>query len=402
MGGRVREDVRVAPADLVPITWSQALGWRLRRQLLSPPGGYGAVEVAARLCGVQAQVPSAADLACAVRTLDPSANPGLVEGLATGRLVRTWTVRGTLHTLPVDTAARQLALLAHARTWHSASWQRTFAPLPVMAALTEQVHDALAAGPLTRADLVAAVADRIPHGDLAEQLRSGWSALLKPLAWQGTLCQGPPDGRSVTFARPDLLLPSWPGLPDPDVAGPAVVRDYLAAFGPATMRAFDAWLLRGSTRRTDLRRWFEALADETVEVDVAGRAALMLADQLDDLLSAPPADGQVHLLPGFDQYVLGPGTADSEIVPPAHRALVSRPGGWISPVVLLAGRVAGTWQVVAGEPQVDAFPGVDLPGPELAAALERTATLLAGPLLAGPLLAGPLLAGRDRDGTVSG
>ena len=61
-----------------------------------------------------------------------------------------------------------------------------------------------------------------------------------------------------------------------------------------------------------------------------------------------PPDGKpstaVRLLPGFDQYVLGPGTSDQNVVPSAHRADVSRAAGWISPVVVCRGRVAGTWK----------------------------------------------------------
>lgn len=53
----------------------------------------------------------------------------------------------------------------------------------------------------------------------------------------------------------------------------------------------------------------------------------------------------MRLLPGFDQYVLGPGTADGHVVPPARRAVVSRQAGWISPVVVAGGHVCGTWDL---------------------------------------------------------
>ena len=291
--------------------------------------------------------------------------------------MRTWTVRGTLHVLPPSMAARQLSLLAAARTWHKGSWQRAFAPLPVMSALAEHVWAALDAGPLTREELVRAVDGQMEHEDLAEHLRSGWSTLLKPLAWQGILCQGPPRGRHVTFARPDRLLRNWDGLPDPDETGPGVVRDYLAVFGPATIDAFDAWLLRGGTPKTQLREWFAALEEEIVPVDVEGRTALARRVDLDELVATEPDPGGVHLLPAFDQYLLGPGTSDPAILAPERRALVSRPGGWISPVVLLGGRVAGTWAEVNGEPSVSLFPEVKLPRAELSAAVQRMGAILA-------------------------
>ena len=53
----------------------------------------------------------------------------------------------------------------------------------------------------------------------------------------------------------------------------------------------------------------------------------------------------MRLLPGFDQYVLGPGTDDGRVVPPSRRAAVSRQSGWISPVVVAGGVVSGTWEL---------------------------------------------------------
>jgi Winged helix DNA-binding domain len=355
------------------VTWQQVLGRRLRWQLVDEPSAPDAVTVVERLAGVQAQVPSAAELAVAVRRREPA--PGaLAQALARGELVRTWAHRGTLHVLPVAAAGAHLALLAAARSWHRSPWQRTFAPLAVMDALAEQIPQALAGGPLTRAELVEALRDHA--GDVAGELASGWGTVLKPLAWQGLLCQGPPRGRNVTFARPDLLLPGWRGLPAVEEAAPVVVRAYLAAYGPATPDAFDAWLLRGASRRADLTRWFAGLADELTEVDVEGRRGYLLTEHLDDLLGGPPVTRRVHLLPAFDQYVLGPGTADPQIVPAEQRKLVSRAGGWISPVVLVDGRVAGTWEVADGAPVVTPFPGVTIPARPLAEAVERLGAAL--------------------------
>ena len=53
------------------VTMRQVLAWRLRRQHLDEPAP-GVVEVTDRLCGVQAQVSSSAELAIAVRTGRPA------------------------------------------------------------------------------------------------------------------------------------------------------------------------------------------------------------------------------------------------------------------------------------------------------------------------------------------
>jgi Winged helix DNA-binding domain len=64
---------------------------------------------------------------------------------------------------------------------------------------------------------------------------------------------------------------------------------------------------------------------------------------VDDIAAAKPFD-DVRLLPAFDQFVLGPGTKDVQIIAAKRRAQISKTAGWISPVVVWRGRVAGTWE----------------------------------------------------------
>ena len=82
----------------VKITWQQALAWRMKRQLLDPVGTLSVAEVVRRLCGVQAQVASSAELAVRVRR--EKSRPGEVSrALSDGRLIKTWAMRGALHLL---------------------------------------------------------------------------------------------------------------------------------------------------------------------------------------------------------------------------------------------------------------------------------------------------------------
>ncbi len=99
---------------------------------------------------------------------------------------------------------------------------------------------------------------------------------------------------------------------------------------------------------------FDALGDRLAEVEVDGERAFVLAEDLDQLASARPTRA-VRLLPGFDQYVLGPGTADGHVVPAARRAAVSKQSGWIAPVVVSAGVVCGTWELDADRVKVGWF-----------------------------------------------
>jgi hypothetical protein len=289
-------------------------------------------------------VPSAAAQAVAVRTPAGTADDGTVDAaLAAGTLVRTWAARGTLHLLAADQAPAVLALLADARSWDKGSWQREFATAEQMGALEAAAAEVLADAVLTREELTAALVAHSGHTDLTGALGSGWGAVLKPLAWQGLLCHGPPAGTRVTFTSPAAAVPGWPGLPRPDEAARAVVPAFLAAHGPATPEAFDAWLLRGATPRKRLRGWFaDLLADGTLaEVTVDGARRYARAADLDDLAVAPRVG--LRLLGPFDPYVLGAGTGDTDLVPAEHRREVSRTAGWIAPVVVDDGRVVGTW-----------------------------------------------------------
>lgn len=155
------------------------------------------------------------------------------------------------------------------------------------------------------------------------------------------------------------------------------MRDYLAAYGPATIEAFDAWLLRGATPKAKMRRWFAALGDELSHVEVENRPALVLSADIDELTATRPSPNAVHLLPAFDQYVLGPGTNDTAITPAAHRPLVSRAGGRISPVVVVRGPRRRNLASRRRCPAHQGVPGADLPTRELAAAIERMTSLLA-------------------------
>jgi hypothetical protein len=51
----------------------------------------------------------------------------------------------------------------------------------------------------------------------------------------------------------------------------------------------------------------------------------------------------VRLLPAFDRYVVAAPRDRDAVLPAAERARVYRPQGWLSPVLLIDGRMAGVW-----------------------------------------------------------
>src|SRR5437762_2174289 len=316
----------------------------MRRQLLDPVGDGTAADVVRRLCGVQAQVASTAELAVRVRRT--TSRPGdVARALAQGRLIKTWAMRGTLHLLTPEDAGAFLSLIAAGRSWDRPSWQRYFGVTPKqLEALRGVVREALDGAVLTREELVAAVTARRGFAHVGDALRSGWGSLLKPLAWQGDLCFGPSQGARVTFMRPESASARWAGVPAPDDAAPMAIAAYLRAYGPSTVDGFRNWLSRGRTSKAKLRQWFDAFRPRLAEVQVGSEKAFVLAEDLDDLV-ATKRTRAVRLLPGFDQFVMGPGTEDAHVVPAHRRRVVSKQSGWISPVVIAGGVVRGTWDV---------------------------------------------------------
>src|SRR3954462_6322322 len=197
------------------VTWAQALAWRMERQLLEPVGTLSVPRVVRRLCAVQAQVASSAELAVRVRRRS-SRTGEVARALSDGRLVKTWAMRGTLHLLTPEDAGAFLSLIAAGRSWERPSWQTYFGVTPKqLDDLREVVRDTLGGKALTRAELIDAVTAQRGYGHLGEALREGWGTLLKPYAWQGDLCFGPSQGNRVTFTTPATASSRWAGVPEP-------------------------------------------------------------------------------------------------------------------------------------------------------------------------------------------
>ncbi len=314
----------------------------MRRHFLDPVGDQPVAAVVRRLCGVQSQVASYAELCVRVRR-KTSKTGEVARALSEGRVIKTWAMRGTLHLLTPEDAGSFLSLIAAGRSWERPSWQSYFGVTPKqLDDLRAVVRDALGGKALTRGELIEAVIARRGYGHLGDALRSGWGTLLKPYAWQGDLCFGPSQGNRVTFTTPKVASSRWAGVPEPDEAAPLAIASYLRAYGPADADSFGAWIGSGRIGKRRLRAWFEALGPRLAEVDVEGDRAYVLADDLDELMSTKPT-AAVRLLPGFDQFVMGPGTGDGHVVPARRRAAVSKQSGWIAPVVLAGGVVNGTW-----------------------------------------------------------
>jgi hypothetical protein len=259
----------------------------------------------------------------------------VAQALADGRIIKAWIMRGAMHLLTPEEGGAYLAMKAENRQWELSSWQDFYGLAPEdWPPLRAAAREALASGPLTPHELGAAITAVPRFRHLGFAFAEHWGTFLKPLHWQGVMSFGPMRDGSPTFGRLDDN-PRWAGRPEPDEAGRRVVERYLRSYGPATIDQIRYWTEAGRKR---VGSWLASLGDRVVEVEVEGTAALVLREDLPELRATTPT-ATVRLLPGYDMWIMGPGTADPHIVAPARRALLSRQASF----VIAGGVVAGTW-----------------------------------------------------------
>jgi hypothetical protein len=330
----------VASPGVETLGWPQVLAWRMQRQHLAERASRSdALDVVCDITGLHAQLASSAELTLWARVdgLDAGAVDAAVWESRT--LVKTWAMRGTLHLLAAD----ELGLWVGAQgavkpRHHVGSWLRHHGLTREQAdAMLAAIPVALKGRKLTREALADEVAAVTGIAGLDGKLRGGFGDLLKPAAFAGDLCFAPNDGRNVRFARPADWLSRFEVV-DTETAARAVARRYLRTYGPATRETFARWF--GITSPAQAGRWLAAV--EPVEVSVEGTAMLALAEDVDAMRAAEPT-GVVRLLPAFDHYVVAAPRDVGAVLPAERKAQVYRPQGWLSPVLVVDGVIAGVW-----------------------------------------------------------
>lgn len=303
--------------------------------------------MASRICGLHAQVMSSAELAVWAR-VEETGREDVPKALWEERtLVKTWAMRGTLHLLPASELPLWHGALSTSRRWlRPAVWKRAFGiTLEELDRLTQAVATALDGRMMTREELAREVARLTGSAVFGAKVgESSWGTLLRPAAFAGHLCFGPSVGQRVRFTRPDIWLAAvgraaGPAM-DPQLATAEVTRRFLAAYGPATFHDLARWWNGGGV--TAARQWIAALGEEVCAVDLEGAQAWMLAADAAEARDTAPARW-VRLVPLFDPYVVGASWHAAHLLPGDWRGRVYRPQGWISAVLLVNGRMEGTW-----------------------------------------------------------
>lgn len=319
------------------VTGQQVAAFRLQRHSLLQRNNPDLVTICRNVCGIQAQLMASAEIACGVRSVKAQVQD-LHSALWEQRtLVKTTAMRQTLHLLPSDGFHIYKTAIQRSRM---AALMRVMARINVtrrqVDVMNRTVMEALSAGPLTRNELL----ERVKHtmtGGLKAWVQLSWS-VFRPAVVAGLICYGPDRGREGTFVRVDQWLPKQKAIHE-DEAKQELFRWFLRSYGPATLRDAARW---SGIPMSEAKAVWDSLEREVRAVSIDGQQGWILEDDLKPLQKSQLKAPVVRLLPHFDPYMLA--HADkAHLVEMRYYKRVYRNQGWLSPVVLLNGRVAGVW-----------------------------------------------------------
>jgi winged helix DNA-binding protein len=327
----------------VPFSSAQIHAFRLQRHHLLDRSSKDLVTICRDVCGVQAQIMSAAQLQLWARNhaITPAAvNDALWK---TRSLVKTTLMRQTLHLVPADEFPLYIAAQRRTRVASVMARMAKFKITPEEAHdLSDLILESLAPGPLPRFAITRAVRPKVSRRVQAWATEN-WSMVRLPVA-EGLICYGPGEGNQATFIRTDQWLPQQPQM-DGVQAQKELLRRYLRSYGPATLKDFAHWSGISMVQVRALRPLLDA---ELVEQD----GLLILREDVKALESHVSGANSVHLLPYFDVYLLAHSFKD-HFLAARHYKRVYRNQGWISPVVLINGEIAGVWSYQISGRQID-------------------------------------------------
>jgi hypothetical protein len=311
------------------LTVSQLNRATLARQMLLAREQVTAVEAVQRLAGMQAQEPKHPYLGLWTRVADFEAAQ-LRSALLEREVVRATLMRSTLHLMTApDYAALRMALqppMSVAKRVLGARGEGLDTEVVLPAA-----RELLQGRSLPFDRIRALLQEQFP--DVNDRALGYAVRTLLPLVMV------PGEGERWGFARVAefALAGEWLGAVADEPATEALVRRYLAAFGPASAADVQAWSgVRGMKAVLDAMR--DALA---VFADERGRELFDLPDapRPDPATPAPP-----RFLPEFDNLVLAHDDR-ARVIADEHRPLVTTKNLRVRATFLVDGVVAGIWTI---------------------------------------------------------
>jgi hypothetical protein len=305
---------------------------RLQAVRLSGPALPGPIEVVRWLGAVQSQDYGPAKWSVAQRTTGVD-DAGMDQLFNSGALLRTHVLRPTWHfVLPDD--IRGLLALTGPRVHALAAYY--YRQLELDDAVFRQTDELLRQALrdrhfLTRRELHAVFAEA---GIVANNLRLGY--ILMHAELEGLICSGPLRGHQHTYGLLDERAAAPPARSTEEELS-ELTRRYFTSHGPASAKDFHWW---SSLTLAQIKRGLELGAGGLERETIDGVTYWFGAS----LPPVPEPDPTVHLLQGYDEYVIG--YFETKYVLDIAGKARARPvgPGQYNLVLLLDTQVAGGWK----------------------------------------------------------
>ncbi|MBQ6711672.1 MAG: winged helix DNA-binding domain-containing protein [Clostridia bacterium] len=293
--------------------------WRLWAQYLTEKTT--PLQAAGDLCGIQAQYAANAIHALAIRC----------ENTDTTGLLKSWTLRGTLHLFPEKDLPLYLpegrcdffdTPYGQWRYGHGCAVSRER-----MGFFAQVVESALSAEPVTRDRLKALCRERGMTAEEEPWVFDGWGGVIRMLAEGGHLCLSAAENRAY------IRCPAFSPMPT-EQARPELLRRYLTHYGPVSlhdMMYFFRWTQR------ELKGLLPQLSPKTLTC--GGQTYYYLKEP--EVLPTLP---RCIFLAGFDPLMLGYEKKESPFLPAGHLKKVFNNTGIVFPTLLVNGTVQGKWK----------------------------------------------------------
>jgi hypothetical protein len=290
-------------------------------------------EVVRWLGAIQAQDYLQSLWAIGLRLKSPTV-ANIEEAILDGKIVRTWPMRGTLHFVPPEDARWMLKLSASRML---AKDGRRLKQLglneEIMEHCKELFHDALKGNNrLSRQDMMRLVEE----GGISTENQRGYH-ILWYVAQSGLICLGPMHDKQQTFVLLDEWAPNSRDLSREESLTELAGR-YFASHGPATIHDFAWW---AGLTVTEARAGLEAAKPELSSEAIGGKEYWMKSDAPGHMAYD---ESSVALLPGFDEYLISYKDRSALLAEEHASKVVPGRNGVFRPVIVVGGRVVGTWK----------------------------------------------------------
>jgi hypothetical protein len=313
---------------------------RLAGQQIAPVARKGPGEVVAWLGAMQAQDYPGALWAIGLR-LPEATETDIAQAIADRTIVRTWPMRGTLHFVAAADVHWMLKFLTPRIIAGAARRRQELELDDAIFARCEKVFVRVLQGgnQVARDELLGS----LQRARISVTSQRGYHILCR-LAQEGLICFGAHQGKQPTFALLDEWAPKTRNLERTEALA-ELARRYFTSHGPATLHDFAWWSgLKISEARAAIETAGAHLASEMID----GKACWMSPDRPARRTASP----RVHLLPGFDEYMLGYQDRSAALDPQHAQKIVPGGNGMFMPTLVINGRVAGTWKRVVKKKSV--------------------------------------------------